>query len=71
MPAKGIGNAAAPWMSLGAVSGVGTGISTPVFRRSGKKAREGVYWSILGSERTLDLEADTPAERDVWASSMG
>jgi hypothetical protein len=52
------------------VTGVSTGMATPVLKRSGKKKSDGLYWSMLTRERTLDLEAESQAKRDWAADNM-
>lgn len=47
------------------------GQTTAVFkRRSGDDNREDYSFSLVAGERTLDLEADTPARRDVFVRAF-
>jgi len=51
-------------LRLGEVRAVQAGRGTDVLRRSGAARREGLYLSIVGAERSLDLEVGSQEERD-------
>lgn len=55
-------------LRLGEVRAVQVGRSTEVLRRSGAARREGLYFSILGAERSLDLEVGSEEERNELAA---
>jgi hypothetical protein len=58
------------WIGLGDITAVEKGMSTVVLRKSGKKAKEGLYWSIVGRARSLDLECTSVEERDFFAGHV-
>ena len=52
-------------MALREVKVISTGINSEVLRRSGRKAKHQQYLTLVGPERTLDLEMSSETERDM------
>jgi hypothetical protein len=67
---KGFGDAAAPWLSLGAVLAVARGRATPVLERSAPAARAAACFAIMCMDRTLDFEAPNADAADLWATGL-
>ncbi len=66
---KGTSNEAAPWMSLGDVTGVSRGQATAVLKRaSATQAHR--HFSILARDRTLDFEALNADMAELWHLSL-
>ncbi|KAL0221349.1 hypothetical protein RCL1_001203 [Eukaryota sp. TZLM3-RCL] len=58
-------------MDVSQVTDVLIGQLTDVFkRRSGHAGRENLSFSIISGERTLDLEASSEEERDLWVDAF-
>ena len=59
-------------MPLDSVVSLMEGKTTPVFKRtlSGKAAKDDLCFSLIGKERTLDLEAETPGVRETWVVAL-
>ena len=70
-PKKGLTNPEADCCGLGAVTDVSVGQQgSEVFRKVGKKKDDAKYWSLIMADRTLDLEADSQAARDFFATQF-
>lgn len=76
-PEAGITNPQAEAVPLTCVTGIQLGLFSAVMKRSGKASRAGLYFSLeledlrAGWVRTLDLEAETPGQRDWLAAQLG
>lgn len=62
--------AAESWMGLGAIQNIARGRQTLVMKRSGKAAKEELYWSIVSAKRSLDLECASKSECEAWAAAF-
>ena len=56
--------AEAPELGVGAITAVRTGLSTDALRRSGTAAKEGLYFSLVAADRSLDFECASAAQRE-------
>merc|ERR1712037_28607 len=53
------------------IQDISVGVSTPVLHRiRHPKLRPDRAWSIVALDRTLDLQAESPAERDQWVAAL-
>jgi hypothetical protein len=73
--AKGTVNAGSKWASLGSVQGISKGASTGVLASASLAASKSPrFFSIRfrggGGKESLDLEAASEVERDVWAGTL-
>ena len=76
-PEAGIVNADAETVPLSCIKGLQVGMGSAVLKRSGKASSAGLYLTLElrdhrdGSLRTLDLEAESPVQRDWLAEQLG
>mmetsp|Transcript_5697 Transcript_5697/g.7453 ORF Transcript_5697/g.7453 Transcript_5697/m.7453 type:complete len:273 (-) Transcript_5697:702-1520(-) len=52
------------------ISEIKKGMSTEVFERTGSESKQRKYFSIVGSERTLDIEVISVEQRDFLATRI-
>lgn len=59
-------------LPIAKVQDIVVGVRTPVLEKvaAKKKFQEGHALSVVSSDRTLDLEANTPQERDRWVTAL-
>ncbi|KAL0242568.1 hypothetical protein GEMRC1_005131 [Eukaryota sp. GEM-RC1] len=58
-------------MQVASITDVVVGQTTSVFRRrSGNPGREALSFSVIAGERTLDVEAASEEDRDLWVDSF-
>lgn len=62
--ARHAGQRGASFIAVPDIRGILTGQATPTLKQSGNPGNAAVYLSVLGPERTLDLECGSRAERD-------
>lgn len=49
---------------------VSVGMDTPAFQRSGRPGTEGLCFSVITKDRSLDLEASNERERGEWVDAV-
>jgi hypothetical protein len=52
------------------VEGIHIGFTTLVFKQTGKKGKEKHCFSIISSDRSLDLEASSPETARLWCAGL-
>lgn len=54
------------------ITKIASGLQTPTFKRTGRNTKdmEGLCFSFITSERTLDLECDRQVVRDKWMNAF-
>jgi len=57
-------------LPLSKLQDVCTGIETPVMKKCKDQANADCVWSLVAVDRTLDLQADSRAQRDLWVAGI-
>eukprot|EP00735_Rhodelphis_limneticus_P013200 TRINITY_DN6763_c0_g1::TRINITY_DN6763_c0_g1_i1::g.3039::m.3039 TRINITY_DN6763_c0_g1::TRINITY_DN6763_c0_g1_i1::g.3039 ORF type:complete len:361 (-),score=71.21,sp/Q8BIJ7/RUFY1_MOUSE/41.18/1e-12,FYVE/PF01363.16/3.2e-16,Mcp5_PH/PF12814.2/4.9e-09,PH/PF00169.24/1.2e-05,PH_2/PF08458.5/0.0034,zf-AN1/PF01428.11/0.22,IBR/PF01485.16/0.095,IBR/PF01485.16/3.8e+03 TRINITY_DN6763_c0_g1_i1:38-1060(-) len=57
-------------LPLNTVIEVRNGQTTEVFKRTGRPGKDNVTFSLVTSDRTLDLECDSKEIRDLWSKAL-
>jgi hypothetical protein len=56
---------------LSKITDICTGVSTPVLQNvKSSKLRADRVWSIIATDRTLDLQAHSAAQREIWVTGL-
>merc|ERR1719409_736853 len=56
---------------LSKITDICTGVSTPVLQNvRSSKLRADRVWSVIATDRTLDLQANSAAQREIWVAGL-